>query len=74
MIGGRNWGDMLPEIISFFLVIIIKYCRKCDDWTYGKVNEVQYSDEAESRKKQEDNFVEEENIYSAEGKDMMSQL
>ena len=44
--------------------------------TYGKgnVNEVQYSDEAESIKKQNDNFVEEENIYSAEGKDMMSQL
>ena len=30
MIGRRNWGDMLQEIICFFLVIIIKYCRKCD--------------------------------------------
>ena len=42
--------------------------------TYGKVNEVQYSAEAEPGKKQKNNFVEEENICSAEEKEIMSQL
>ena len=38
------------------------------------MNEVQYSAEAEPGKKQKNNFVEEENICSAEEKEMMSQL
>ena len=64
MIRGRNWGDLF-----YFLVIIIKYCRKCDEGTYEKVNEVQWL-----LRQNQEKTKEEVNICSAEEKEMMSQL